>query len=154
VRLREATPADFPRLLEIDRVCFPPGIASSAGELREGMHGPHAFTLVAEAVLSEAAITSMIAGFLVGRPEVGGRGHIITIDVLPEFQRMRVGKSMMDEAERRFRQLKLHAVTLEAAVNNTAALAFYRQLGYKRMRTLRGYYDGKLDGILLYKSLV
>jgi ribosomal-protein-alanine N-acetyltransferase len=147
VSLRVARPEDFQRLLEIDRECFPPGIAYSARELRDGMRGWHAFTLIAE----NHVPTQRIAGFLVARLESGTRGHIITIDVLPQFRRKGIGRLLMRDAESRLVSAGASSLQLEAAVNNFAALAFYHRLGFHVVRILRGYYNGELDGLLLEK---
>jgi ribosomal-protein-alanine N-acetyltransferase len=152
-RLREARPADFARLLAIDHICFPPGIAYSAAELRQGMTGRHAFTVIAEIPVIGSDSESEIAGFVVGRPAAGRVGHIITIDVLPQFQRQGIGTTLMSDAERRFKSLDLHSITLETAVNNLAALRFYHQLGFRVVRPLRGYYAEGLDGLLLEKRI-
>ena len=45
------------------------------------------------------------------------------------------------------------SVTLEAAVDNVAALSFYHRLGYSVVRSLPRYYSNGVDGLLLQKAL-
>jgi ribosomal protein S18 acetylase RimI-like enzyme len=44
-------------------------------------------------------------------------------------------------------------VFLETAVDNVAAIAFYKRLGYAVLETLPRYYHGELDAFLMGKRI-
>src|SRR5262249_33515990 len=141
--LREATSEDFEMLWQIDQRCFPPGIAYSKEELGWFMSRPRAFTLISQA-------TDKIAGFLLvnyeemnrsGRADIDSSiGHLITIDVLPEARRSGVGTELLASAEQRLSHEKCRSLLLETAVDNDAALRFYKKHGFDILRTLPRYY--------------
>ena len=59
----------------------------------------------------------------------------------------------MKALEAKFALAGCKSVFLEVAVNNRPALAFYRKQGYTVLKTLRRYYPGNLDGLLMGKSI-
>jgi ribosomal-protein-alanine N-acetyltransferase len=150
--------SDFHRLWEIDQTCFPRGISYSQFELLTYMRRPRAFTLVAERVPGDdpeawaAADGADTVGFIVA--EAGRQtGHIITIDVLEQARRSGLGSRLLAAAEGRLRELGCRAVVLETAVDNAAALAFYKRHEYFLVRTERGYYATGVDAFVLRKEL-
>ncbi|MGE0404916.1 MAG: GNAT family N-acetyltransferase [Candidatus Korobacteraceae bacterium] len=153
-RIREFRAEDLGTLAEIDAQCFPPGIAYGRKELTHYIRRPDALTLVAE---STSPDLSPIAGFLVAhkvlRKSRQSIGHIVTIDVLPEARRSGLGSQLMGEAEQRLRGAGCEAVFLEVAVNNLAALQFYKRRGYFVLKTLPRYYQDELDALLMLKPL-
>ena len=151
-QLRDFRPADFQTIWRIDQNCFQPGIAYSQEELAWYMTRRSAFTIVAE-----ACATSATAGFIVAhhvRRRDGRRfGHIITIDVLPKARRSGLGSRLLRAAEERLLQAGCEAVTLETAVDNAPAIAFYERHGYSAVRTLPRYYQGELDALRMERHL-
>lgn len=144
--LRDYRPADFDHLWRIDQECFAPGISYSRGELEFYIARPRAFTLVAEA-------GGEILGFLVADRNRRADGHVITIDIMPEARRTGLGAQLMREAESRVHAAGGKLVYLETAVDNAAALAFYKRLGYSVVRTIPLYYLGSIDALVLAKRL-
>ena len=145
--IRDYRPADFETLWKIDQACFVRGISYSRRELAFYIARKHGFTLVAE-------LDGQIVGFVVVDRDRHGQGHVITIDVLPEAQRSGLGSRLMAAAEERLRALGCSVVFLEAAVDNTAALAFYKQHGYTLVQTIPRYYLGSIDALVLAKDLL
>jgi ribosomal-protein-alanine N-acetyltransferase len=143
--LREPRPDDFETLWLVDQECFPPGISYSRRELRVYMRRKGSFTLVAE----DAA--GAIVGFIVAHD--GPTGHVITIDVLPAARRSGLGSLLMGAAEERLRAAGSLAVGLEAAVDNVAALTFYKRHGYSIVKTWPRYYSNGVDALVLTKNL-
>jgi len=82
-----------------------------------------------------------------------GQGHVITIDVLPEARRSGLGSRLMAAAEERLRALGCSVVFLETAVDNAAALAFYKRHGYSIVHTIPRYYLDSVDALVLVKDL-
>ena len=143
--IRDAQPEDFERLWRMDQECFPPGISYSRQELKTYMKYRGSFTLVATSGQSE------IAGFIVAKN--GSTGHIITIDVGPHERRSGVGSLLLKGAEDRLCAAGSSAVGLETAVDNIAALAFYKRHGYAVIRTWPRYYSNGVDALVLKKDL-
>jgi ribosomal-protein-alanine N-acetyltransferase len=150
LRIREFRREDLDQLWHIDQDCFEPGIAYSRLELAHYIRRPQAFTLVAER--AQNGVQPDIVGFLVADSSRRNMGHIITLDVLQHSRRGGIGGLLMDSAEERLRQRGCDVVYLETAVNNAAAINFYKRRGYFLVKTLPRYYQGKLDGLLMAKS--
>lgn len=149
--LRDARPADFETLYRIDQRCFVPGISYSRLELRHYMQEQGAFTVVAE---QDGEISGFLVGGVVSSPTLKKLvGHIITIDLLPEFRRSGIGTLLMDEAERRILAAGADLVRLEVAVDNEPALAFYQRRGYRMLKTIPRYYMNSIDAFVLGKVL-
>jgi ribosomal-protein-alanine N-acetyltransferase len=138
---------DFDELWRIDQECFREGIAYSRRELAWYMSRSRAFTLVAEEAPGK------IMGFVVAESDPAGIGHILTIDVRPSHQRAGTGSLLLKAAERALLQQKCKAVLLETAVDNAAALAFYRRHGYTVIETIPRYYLDSIDALVMGKRL-
>jgi [ribosomal protein S18]-alanine N-acetyltransferase len=154
--IRDFKPEDFDTLWRIDQECFPPGISYSRQELQVYMRRRGSFTLVAvEAsdgkIHGEGSAEDKIAGFIVTHG--GPVGHIITIDVIAAARRARVGSLLLQAAEDRLRGAGSHAVSLETAVDNRPALAFYKRHGYRVTGTRPRYYPNGVDALVLTKNL-
>jgi ribosomal-protein-alanine N-acetyltransferase len=158
--IRDHRPEDFDTLWKIDQSCFAPGISYSKYELKAYMRRGGAFTLIAAAaketfeVGGEDREDDRILGFLTA--ECGHRriGHVITIDVRSEARRLRVGSALLDAAELRLRSARCRLVQLETAVDNVAALSFYKRRGYNVIQTVSRYYSSGVDALLLEKDLL
>ena len=145
-QIREFREPDFERLWAIDQACFEAALAYSRAELRFYMRLPGAFTLLAEA-------DGDTVGFVVARAMRNAVGHIITIDVLEGARRSGTGSLLLVSVEDRLRQAPCRGITLETAVDNTAAIAFYHRHQYSIVRTLRGYYSNGMDALVMQKRL-
>jgi ribosomal-protein-alanine N-acetyltransferase len=160
--IRNYRPEDFSTLLAIDQVCFEPGMAYSAFELKTYIIRRGAFTFVAqsanptssaESETAEVSQEDSILGFIVGERS-RGTGHIITIDVRAEARRQRVGSVLLKSAENELRFRKCDVVRLETAVDNSSALSFYERHGFHVVKTIPRYYSNGLDALLLEKHLL
>jgi len=151
IRLRNFRRDDFETLWKIDQQCFVPGISYSRLELKFYIKRPGAFTLVAESSPPELAPETV--GFIVAEANRKQVGHIITIDVLPKARRFGVGSILLAAAEKQLRDSNCEHVILEAAVDNAAALSFYKKHGYFVVKTERRYYSNGVDAFVLRKDL-
>lgn len=145
-RIRKFQKKDFETLWQLDQVCFDAQMAYSRPELASYMQRPGAFTLVAD------GDNESVLGFIVAearRPS----GHIITIDVVAEARRLGVGSALLKAAEEHLVEAGARAVALETAVNNESAIRFYKKKGYFVEKTVRGYYSGQLDALVMVKEL-
>jgi ribosomal protein S18 acetylase RimI-like enzyme len=151
LHVRQYQPEDFPRLLEIDQACFIEGIAYSIEEMGYFVGMPTAISLVGEQ-------DEEIMGFIIAdrfRPRRASRsmGKIITIDVAPGAQHSGLGTLLMSSAEGELKQAGCDYVSLEVAVDNEAALRFYKKHGYSVLKVLPRYYLDSIDGLLMGKRL-
>lgn len=160
--LRDFHRNDFEILWRIDQQCFAPGISYSRPELSAYMRHPGSFTLLAEAAEADlrapgrpaASQAPQILGFVVAHANPHGAGHIITIDVLPSARRDGLGSALLTAAEKKLRERRCRYVRLETAVDNSAAIAFYKKHQYQIVRTLPGYYPNGLDALVMQKDLL
>lgn len=152
--LRDFRTAEFESVWRIDQKCFPPGVSYSRLELAAYLRRPGAFCLVAESLDTGAKIPPAILGFIVA--ETGSRksGHVITIDVLPEARGAGIGTQLLGAVEDRLRSADCHGVILETAVDNRAALSFYKRRQYHVVNTIPRYYSNGVDALVLKKDLL
>jgi [ribosomal protein S18]-alanine N-acetyltransferase len=159
--IRDFEPEDFDHLWQIDQECFPPGISYSRQELKAHVRRRGSFTLVAtkDARMKEsghrrvapANNPAQIQGFIVAYG--GPVGHIITIDVLAPARRSGLGSQLLTAAEDRLCRGGSHSVGLETAVDNHAAIAFYKRHGYSIVGTWPRYYSNGVDALVMRKQL-
>lgn len=143
MKLRPYRSSDFQTLYEIDRSCFPPGIAYSREELEQFVGHRTSETWVAEE-------GDAIVGFLIADREPGRVGHIVSIDVVAKCRRRGVGAKLMDAGEDWARRQGLELVFLETAEDNNAAQAFYEARGYVKYEKLENYYaDGTAAWVMV-----
>lgn len=143
--IRDFKPEDFDTLWQIDQACFPPQISYSRQELSYYQRRRGAFTLVACDEKNQKTV-----GFIVAY--AGTIGHIITIDVIAAARREGVGSLLLQAAEHRLRLEKARAVGLETAVDNSAAIIFYKKHGYTVVDTWPRYYSNGVDALVLRKE--
>jgi [ribosomal protein S18]-alanine N-acetyltransferase len=151
--IRDYRREDFTTLWEIDQTCFSPGIAYSREELLVYTGRSQAFTLVAESSGQLPGADEWILGFVVGESSRSGLGHIITIDVRSEARRRSIGSALLAAAEGRLRSRQCRLVRLETAVDNLAAISFYKRHGYDVIKTIPRYYSSGVDALRLEKDL-
>ena len=145
-RTREYRPGDFPTLCLLDQMCFPEGIAYTPEEIALGLAQPGAFVLVAE-------VENQVVAFLLAYQKKRPVGHIVTIDVHPDFRQRGIGDQLMELAEQRLRRGGAMRIVLEVSVENDPALQFYAKLGYLTRRLLPHYYRNESDAYLMEKRL-
>ena len=155
--LREYRPQDFSRLLEIDTACFAEGIAYSEEEMQYFLSRPSGIALVGaeqQAGKEERNVVGfIIADYFRPRRSQQHMGRIITIDVVPEARRSGLGGRLLDAVEEKLKDLGCSHVSLESAVDNLAALRFYKKHGYTGLKILPRYYLESIDALLMGKKL-
>jgi ribosomal protein S18 acetylase RimI-like enzyme len=145
--IKTASIRDLDSLCTIEKVCFETE-AFSRQQIASLLTDYDSITLIAYE-------SERIAGFIIGRLYAERKaltGHLLTIDVLPDFRRHRVGTELLQKIERLFRDKGAKACRLEVREGNLAALSLYQKLGYESIAKLRNYY-GSVHGISFRKDL-
>lgn len=127
-------------------MCFPEGIAYAPEEIALALDQCGAFACVAD-------VDERVVAFILAYQKKPLIGHIVTLDVHPDFRRQSIGHHLMERAEGRLRQRGAARVVLEVAVENETAQRFYEKRGYLREKLLRHYYADRSDAYLMGKVL-
>jgi ribosomal protein S18 acetylase RimI-like enzyme len=137
-RIRSFSTEDLGELHEIDRICFPAHISFSRSELFHHLNHSKSITRVAE-------VPGRIIGFVVARLERGNRAHIITLDVIPDARKQKVGTMLMNEMHCELEKIGVRTVFLEVETGNLPAQRLYQGLRYQYVGLLERYYHGCED---------
>ena len=143
--LRSYEPRDFAVLHRLDQACFPPGISYSKTTLRY-------FLTLASADCVVAADGNKVLGFILSE-ENAPLAHIITLDVTEKERRHGVGTALLQTLESNLASRGVRAILLETAIDNEAAVAFWKRRGYRIEATLKRYYLGRIDAYEMRKIL-
>lgn len=157
--LRDFRRDEIETLWRIDQQCFAPGISYTRLDLATYLRRPGAFALVADSsdlggTFNPGQRSAVPVGFIIAERSGRGSGHIITIDVLPEARGQGIGSQLLLAVEDRLRAAHVHAVILETAVDNKAALSFYKRHQYTVVKTIPRYYSNGVDAFVLKKDLL
>lgn len=80
------------------------------------------------------------AGFVVGQL-AADEAEVLTIGVLPRWQRRGVGTALIEGLARAVKRAEAKRLFLEVAADNQAAFELYRGLGFTAVGMRKGYYD-------------
>lgn len=127
-------------------MCFPEEIAYAPEEIALALAQRGAFVCV-------AVVDERVVAFILAYQKKPLVGHIVTLDVHPDFRRQSIGYHLMERAEERLRQRGAARIILEVAVQNETAQRFYEKRGYLRQKLLRHYYADRSDAYLMEKAL-
>ena len=96
---------------------------------------------------------SSAVGFIVA--EAGSRGPVTSSpSMFCPAPRSGIGSQLLHAAEERLRAAGCHSVILETAVDNPAAVSFYKRHHYSVIKTLPRYYSNGVDAFVLKKDLL
>jgi ribosomal-protein-alanine N-acetyltransferase len=152
--LRLFRPKDLNQVMYVNRVCLPENYTQYFFmDLYQRF--PKTFIVAEE---NEEIVGYVMCRIESGPPDWGlfgiaRKGHVISIAVLPKFQRRGIGQALMHKAMEGMRAYKAKECYLEVRVSNTPAVNLYKKLGFKIMRTLRGYYADGEDAYVMNKKL-
>jgi ribosomal-protein-alanine N-acetyltransferase len=133
----EASEDDLVALAEIHEASFPHGWDADTlhGMLRGGMAG----------LVVRREGDSEPLGFVLVRT-TGKEAEIITIAVAPAARGKGAGCALMDDAIRRLQRDRVERLFLEVSERNSAALALYRALGFRKVGERKAYYASHVEG--------
>lgn len=149
IHIRRAGREDLEALFALDQACFRPGIAYSVAELRYFLFHARSASIVAEDATGIVGFAIVQFGLVRGQRV----GHIITIDVDPSLRRSGIGRTLMNSLLDLCRKHEAALLRLEVAVDNDAAIAFYRQFGFRETGRIPGFYVGRLDALTMERDL-
>lgn len=99
-------------------------------------------------------IEDKIIGFAVGSFTVnsiyGYEGELIMLYVLPSFQRMSIGKSLVHEVAKYFEANDVQSIVIGSFKNNTLARKFYESLGAVKIDEYIDEINGENFPIIIY----
>lgn len=153
--IRRFKPADLERVMYINEMCLPENY-SRVFFLDLFERFPETFVVAEE--------DSAIVGYGMCRIErsipsfrlmgLTKKGHLISLAVLPKFQRHGIGEALLKEIMKAL--VDPHdakEMYLEVRMTNTIAIGLYRKLGFSVARTLQGYYSDGEDAYLMSRKL-
>lgn len=151
--IREVTLKDIPIVMDINRKCLPENYSQSFF-IQHYRKYPKAF-LVAD-------IDGEVVGYIMCRIEYGmsnfkfalsKKGHVISIAVLPQYRRMRIGYNLMIKAMEAMKNYGATEVYLEVRVSNYPAIRLYEKLNYVITNRIQGYYADGEDAYVMARQL-
>jgi [ribosomal protein S18]-alanine N-acetyltransferase len=119
---RDARPDDLPALVELDSICFEPGVAYPERLMKFFVRHPASHTIVAEQ-------DGKPVGFVIARA-ARKAGEIVTIDVSPDVRRAGIGAELMRRAESSMQARGASAAYLEVDQVNQPAIRLYETFGW------------------------
>ncbi|MHA1124248.1 MAG: GNAT family N-acetyltransferase [Candidatus Heimdallarchaeota archaeon] len=154
--IRHAELSDLDEIYTIEKACFDERDAFVEQVFHYFLIRPK------KEIFLVATTDTEIVGFIIIQPSSLTKYIIITIDVLPHWQRKGIGRSLMLEIEKEiistFKNLenKIESdahIELVVFEKNVAARSLYEQLGYKKTRLIENYYSKNRNGIEMIKKI-
>jgi ribosomal-protein-alanine N-acetyltransferase len=147
VKIETATIKLLDQLYQIEEQCFDQE-AFTKQQISYLLTDYNTIALIAKANIN-------IAGFIITQLEVEEStafGHIITINVAPDYRRKGIAKKLLYEIEILLKQKGISECRLEVREDNHHAIKLYQTLNYQIVAKLERYYGTK-HGIYLKKTL-
>lgn len=148
--LVKADLAHVPLIAAMHRICFTEYWDAPA--VADILTMPGSFGWVAQEPAADAAAPPRPAGLILCRV-AADEAEVLTIAVLPPYRRRGVGRMLLDAALDTAGRAGAEAMFLEAAANNTAALALYSSVGFSQVGLRPRYYGGVIDALILRRDL-
>ena len=144
---RPASVADAPRLAAMSRDLVELGLGWSWVPSRIAWH-----VRAPESVVLVARQGARIAGFAIMRFAVED-AHLDLLAVKPAYRRVGIGRGLIAWLEESALVAGISVVYLEVRADNDAARSFYEKLGYRPIKRMPGYYDGREAAIRMARDL-
>lgn len=91
---------------------------------------------------------SAVVGYVISRM-VNTSGHVLAIAVDPKHRNRGIGRALMNVVIEKLREFGLEDIYLEVRISNTAAINFYKKLGFEEKGIIRSYYSDGEDAVIL-----
>lgn len=101
-----------------------------------------------------AARGARVCGYMItcvrGAARQGIRtAEVVSVAIEPPERGRGLASALMESTLRRLRRRGVDRLTLMVRKTNLPALAFYAKYGFRRVRTVRGYYEDGEDALLM-----
>ena len=141
--VREASKADIPKLIELEKLCF--SDPWTANLFEDEMDNP----LVTYHLYFHGDKLIGYIGFLVVVDEC----QINNVAVHPDYRRKGMGKEMVGNVIRQTEEEGIKFWLLEVRANNEAAIMLYEGFGFVNVGLRRNYYGEGEDAILMTREI-
>ena len=138
VSLLWAGPEKAREIAAIHAALFDPAWDESS--VRRSLDHPAATALAAVAGEPKRTV-----GFIIGQV-AADEAEIITLGVLPDWQRRGIGKRLVEGLIRAVKRAEGKRLFLEVAADNAAACDLYHKLGFTETGRRKGYYERRGRG--------
>ena len=143
VQLEPAHRADAARIAEMSRALIERGLPWrwTPGAVAALLHDLEACVLIARR-------EARIVGFAAMKYRFTSReAHLLLLAVDPALRRRGLGRALYEWLEVLARRGGIRSLALEVRADNRGAREFYRELGYREVAKLPGYYQGRADAV-------
>ncbi len=147
LKIETATIRLLDKLFEIEEQCFDQE-AFTKQQIDYLLTDYNTIALVAKA-------NADIAGFVIAQVEIEETlqyGHIITINIAPNYRHKHIATRLLQEMEKLLKEKSITECHLEVREDNNPAIKLYQKMGYQTIGKLEKYY-GKKHGLYLKKIL-
>jgi len=141
-RIRLATLADVPAIVEIERACFTD--PWTAAGITETIQYETARTFIAQKSDREV-------GYAVARTS-GEEGEILNLAVLPGHRRKGIGRLLLEAVLGSLASAGTREVYLEVRETNAAAIELYRRYGFRPVGQRPHYYRNPPEHALVFRA--
>lgn len=147
--IRLARPADAPAIARLSRDCIEQGLGWSWTEarVRRGIGDRRN-----NAIVSPGRHDGDVAGFGIMRYD-DDDAHLLLLAVRPDERHRGRGRALVEWLELVARLSGVASVQLETRASNRSARAFYERLGYRELRVVDGYYQGREASVCMVREL-
>lgn len=130
--LRQMTPADLDRVMEIEVLSFPSPWPREDMEYEITCNGAARYYVLEEdgRVMAYAGVWFLI-----------GEGHVTSVAVHPEARGRGYGVRIVEHMMRSAMELGIQFLSLEVRQNNLPAQKLYKKMGFKKAGLKEGYYE-------------
>ncbi|KZX17173.1 ribosomal protein S18-alanine N-acetyltransferase [Methanobrevibacter filiformis] len=96
---------------------------------------------------------SYVIGYIIFWVKELDKGHIISIAVDKNYQKINAGSKLLDTCINIFKSFDIFKIALEVRANNHIAISFYQKFGFKVSEFLPKYYENGDDGLAMILEL-
>ena len=143
--------AELRELAQLELLCFPPPVNYSIRTLRffTSLNGAGLLRYYPDPTGQQQQPGPPVAFHLFDC----ARAELITLDVHPDHRRHGIATALLTESLNRLRTLGHRHVTCQIAEDNIASLTLHRNLGFRALGSLPGYYGSGRDALLMSAGL-
>jgi len=135
-------PEDINRLYELEKLCFTRAFRWRKEDLVAALKTDDIWVGVYD---------DKIVGYVLVEGE-GETGHIISLNVDPNYRRRGFGEALMGAAEAYYLKKGIKKMKLEVHVDNPAQILYFK-MGYRTVGVQEGYYANGSSAIVMTKCL-